>query len=585
VGRRFWRSYLIPPEALPLLARYDHGLRVEIGFCTEAGRRRDNQDYVATASGPLGHGSLQGIVAAVADGVGGHRGGREAAEISVRGFIEAYYAQPETLGVARAAGRALESINAWIAAQARVDPNLAGMATTFSALIFSRRTAYVVHVGDSRAYRLRGFDLEPLSHDHVLGRGELAHALLRAVGFEDTLRVDHASHALRLHDRFLLCSDGVHGFLRDAKIHEMLSRRVSPQEAAEKLVAAALEAGGDDNASALVADVIDLPPADETALAHDVAELPIEALPQVGAIVDDYRLEELISEGRYSRLLRATDIRDGRTLVLKFPHPRVAAEVSYRRAFVNEAWVAARVRSPFIGEIVEAQEGRRSRLYSVMPFYDGETLEARLRRAPRIDLEEGVSIATRLARAVAALHRCGVIHRDIKPDNVILLKDGGLRLVDLGVCRAPRLEDLCVEEIPGTPSYMAPELFLGSPGDEASDLYALGVTVYRAFSGEYPYGEIEPFSRPRFGKPRSLNARRPDLPAWLDAAVLRSVAVDPRDRYGDVLEFAFELENGAHRGLAPAQPKRPLYERNPLLFWKCASLVLSLLLFLCLVWR
>ena len=220
-----------------------------------------------------------------------------------------------------------------------------------------------------------------------------------------------------------------------------------------------------------------------------------------------------------------------------------------------------------------------------MPFYDGETLEARLRRAPKIDLEEGVAIATRLARAVAALHRCGVIHRDIKPDNVMLLKDGGLRLVDLGVCRAPRLEDFCADDIPGTPSYMAPELFLGAPGDEASDLYALGVTVYRAFSGDYPYGEIEPFTKPRFGKPRPLSSRRPDLPAWLDAAVLRSIAVDPRDRHGDVLEFAFELENGAHRGPAPASARKPLYDRNPLLFWKSTSLVLLLLLFLSLVWR
>jgi serine/threonine protein phosphatase PrpC len=524
-------------------------------------------------------------VAAVADGVGGHKGGREAAETSVRGFIEAYYAQPETLGVARAAGRALESINAWIAAQARVDPNLAGMATTFSALIFSRRTAHLVHVGDSRAYRLRGFDLEQLTNDHVLGRGELAHALLRAVGFEDMLRADHASHALRLHDRLLLCSDGVHGFLRDAHIRELLCERVSPQEAAEKLVAAALAAGGDDNATALVADVIDLPPADETALARDVAELPIEALPRVGEIIDDYRLEQVISDGRYSRLLRATDLRDGRALVLKFPHPRVAADASYRRAFVNEAWVAARVRSPFIGEIVEVQEGRRTRLYSAMPFYDGETLEARLRREPKIDLEEGVAIATRLARAVAALHRCGVIHRDVKPDNVMLLKDGGLRLVDLGVCRAPRVEDFCAEDVPGTPSYMAPELFLGAPGDEASDLYALGVTVYRAFTSDYPFGEIEPFSKPRFGKPRPLGAKRPDLPAWLGAAVLRSIAVDPRDRYADVLEFAFELENGAHRGLAPQPTGKPLYDRDPVAFWKIVSLILLLLLFFAIVSR
>ena len=521
----------------------------------------------------------------MADGVGGHKGGREAAETAVRGFIEAYYAMPETLGVARAAGRALESINGWIAAQGRVDSKLAGMATTFSALVFSRRTAFLAHVGDSRAYRLRDADLEQLTNDHVLGRGERAHVLLRAVGLEDALRVDHASHALRLHDRFLLCSDGVHGFLRGERIREFLAERVSPREAAEKLVAAALQAGGDDNATALVADIIDLPPADKVALSRAVADLPIEELPDPGAVVDDYRLEQAISDGRYSRLLRATDLRDGQPRVLKFPHPRVAADASYRRAFVNEAWVAARVRSPFVGEIVEAEEGRRTRLYSVMPFYDGETLEARLKRAPRIELEEGISIATRLARAVAALHRAGIIHRDIKPENVILLADGGLRLVDLGVCRAPRLDDFCAEDIPGTPSYMAPELFTGAVGDEASDLYALGVTLYRMFTRDYPYGEIEPFSKPRFGRPRPLIVKRPDLPAWLDAAISRAVAVDPRDRFGDVLEFSFELENAAHRGGAPVPARKPLYARNPLLFWKSVSLVLLLLLFLALIRR
>ena len=94
---------------------------------------------------------------------------------------------------------------------------------------------------------------------------------------------------------------------------------------------------------------------------------------------------------------------------------------------------------------------------------------------------------------------------------MILLRDGGLRLVDLGVCRAPHLEDFPQQDIPGTPSYMAPELFQGQRGDEASDLFALGVTVYRMFAGAYPYGEIEPFSKPRFGKPQPLCARRPDL--------------------------------------------------------------------------
>ncbi len=493
--------------------------------------------------------------------------------------MDGYYALPETLGVIRAAARSLEAANAWIAAQARVDPLLEGMATTFSALILSRRNAFVLHVGDTRVYRLGPGGLERLTKDHVVGGGgDFANALRRAVGFEDALLFDHASHALSLHDRYLLCSDGVHGSLRDAQLRELLSERRSPQETSETIIDAALAAGSSDNVTALVIDVVDLPPADQTALSRAVAALPIRDLPVAGETVDGFRLESVLSEGRYSLLMRATDLQNGKALVLKFPHPRVAEDETYRLAFVNEAWVAARVRSPFVGEIVELPPGRRTRLYSAMPFYDGETMEQRLRREPKVALAEGVSIAMLLARALAALHRSGVIHRDVKPENVMLLRDGGLRLLDLGVCRAPHLDDFPRQDVPGTPSYMAPELFQGAAGDEASDLYALGVTIYRMFCRAYPYGEIEPFSRPRFGKPQLLCAKRPDLPAWLEAAVLKAIAVDPRDRFGDVFEFAFELENGAARAIAPAPRKKSLHDRNPLIFWKAVSLLLLLFL-------
>jgi hypothetical protein len=436
----------------------------------------------------------------------------------------------------------------------------------------------VLHVGDTRIYRLDSGGLEQLTADHVAGRGEFAHALRRAVGFEEALVFDHASHGLSLHDRFLLCSDGVHGSLGAPRLRDLLTERRAPQETADAIVRAALDAGSADNVTALVLDVVDLPSADARALSNAVASLPVRKPPEIGDVVDDFRIDGLLSEGRYSRLLRATDLRNERALALKFPHPSATADENYRLAFINEAWVAARVRSPYVGEVLELPPGRQTRLYSAMPFYDGETLEARLRREPRIALPEGVSIATRLSRAIASLHRVGVIHRDVKPDNVILLRDGGLRLVDLGVCRAPHLDDFPSRDIPGTPSYMAPELFQGDAGDEASDLFALGVTVYRMFARAFPYGEIEPFSKPRFGKPQPLAARRPDLPAWLDAAVMRAIADDPRDRYGDVLEFAFELENGAARTAPATVTKKSLYQRNPLLVWQLLCLLLAILL-------
>jgi serine/threonine protein kinase len=216
-----------------------------------------------------------------------------------------------------------------------------------------------------------------------------------------------------------------------------------------------------------------------------------------------------------------------------------------------------------------------------MPFYRGETLEQRLLRAPRLGVAEGLGIAIRLTRAVAALHRAGVIHRDIKPDNVVLGRGGGdgLKLVDLGVARLPHLDDFPTADVPGTPSYMAPELLDGAAGDERSDLYALGVTLYRAFAGgAYPYGEVEPFSRPRLGTATPLARHRPDLPAWLDRALARATAIAPEQRPADALELAQELEHGLARG-APLKVERlPLYERNPVLAWKLIAVVLTLLL-------
>ena len=554
-------------------------LQVALGFATETGKRARNEDYVAACLGPPWKGANGGVAAVVADGVGGHKGGREAAETAVRSFIDGYYSLPETLGVARAAARALESANSWIHAQGCADPQLESMCCTFSAVILSRRRCHVLHVGDTRVYRLSEDRLERLTTDHVAGRGDLAHVLNRAVGIENSIRFDTAAVGLRQHDRLCICSDGVHGVLDDRALRAILAGRDPPETTAQALVEAALAAGSSDNATALVLDVLDLPPADRDELTGSIAALPILDLPASGDAVDGFMLGRMLSDGRYSRLFRAVE--GGREVVLKFPHPRVATEGSYRLAFVREAYVAARVRSLWIGEIIELDAGRQSRLYSAMPFYDGETLEARLLRAPRPGLAEGIAIAARLARAAAVLHRAGIIHRDIKPDNVILLPGGGLRLVDLGVARVPQLEDFPAADIPGTASYMAPELFRGASGDEHSDQFALGVTLYRLFANAYPYGEIEPFSRPRFGKPAPLARHRPDLPAWLDAVIARALSVDPAQRFGDAIEFAHELENGASWAGPAAAPRRSLYARNPLLFWQgCSALLFVLMMVL-----
>ncbi|WP_040847256.1 bifunctional protein-serine/threonine kinase/phosphatase, partial [Nitrospirillum viridazoti] len=489
----------------------------------------------------------------------------------------------QTLGIRRAAAHAAEAINRWIHAQGRVDPERRGMTTTLTAVILRDRRAHILHVGDTRLYRLRDGRLTQLTEDHVHSGPDQRHILRRAIGLEDALRADYTAEPLREGDRLVLLTDGVHGVLSSRDLARLTSGEPTPEAASQEMVAAALSAGSHDNATALVIDVVALPPADQGELADLTAELPILPVPKPGDVVDGYRVGRQLSDGRYSALFLTEPAGKEVRLVLKFPKPAVADDAVYRLAFVREGWVAARVRSPWLGEVVEVLPGRQTRLYTVMPYYPGQTLAQRLAAPPRVGVAEGVPLAVKLAKAVAALHRAGIIHRDLKPDNVIIDGAGGLRLIDLGVVRLPGMEDFPAEQIPGTPSYMAPELLAGAPGDERTDLYALGVTVYHLFTGAYPYGEVEPFQRPRFGAPVPLQQRRPDLPTWLDLSVMKAVAAHPADRHGDVLEFALELEAGAAHPAPRPTRRRSLYDRDPVRFWKLTALALLILLILSLV--
>jgi serine/threonine protein phosphatase PrpC len=559
--------------------------RVSIGTHSAIGLRPRNEDFVGAVLGSQIAAERRDVAAAIADGIGSAKGGRVAAETAVRGFLDGFWDVPETMEVRRAGARILDSLNAWINAQGRQDSNLVGMGCTFTALVLRGRLAHLLHVGDTRAYRLNANRLLRLTADHVRDdRGE-SPVLTRALGIEAELRLDYTSHPVALHDRFLLCTDGVHGSLVDEAIADVLRVRSAPEDTARALVEAALEAGSTDNCTALVLDVVALPTARSVDVGTAIRRLPLIPVPQVGDTVDGFVLNVLVSDGRYSRLFGAVDDADGGTMVLKFPKPAVAETAIFHAAFVREAWVGTRITSPWVAHVIELPPGRQTCLYTVMPLYTGELLETRLTRQPAVGLEEGRTIAVRLAHGAAALHRAGIIHRDIKPDNVMLEAGGALKLLDLGVVRLPGLEDFPPENIPGTTAYMAPEMFKGEAGNVATDIYALGVTMFRAFTGTYPYGNLDATSPPRQERPRDLGTVRPDLPAWVQAALARAVALDPAERFADMAEFAHDFEAGP--SYAPPAVRRPLtlYERSPVRFWQGVSALLAVALAVSLWWR
>src|SRR5271157_1484345 len=199
------------------------GVRASVGFASDKGPRKQNEDFAAAVVGADLLEPRREVVAAIADGVGGHKGGRVAAETAVRGFLDGFWDLPETMEVRRAAAKIVNALNGWIHDLGRQDPDLAGMGCTFTALVLRGRVAHVLHVGDTRAYRLRRDRLNCLTADHAREGGPGQSRLLtRALGAEAEVRLDYAAQPVALHDRFLLCSDGVHGFLTEDRIADCL---------------------------------------------------------------------------------------------------------------------------------------------------------------------------------------------------------------------------------------------------------------------------------------------------------------------------------------------------------------------------
>ena len=246
-------------------------------------------------------------------------------------------------GGAAGTARILDALNGWINSLGRRDPELTGMGCTFTALVLRGRTAHVIHAGDTRAYRLRNDSLICLTGDHTREIGAARpRVLYRALGVETEMRLDYTAQPMALHDRFLLCSDGVHGFLTGEEIADILRDRSASQDTARALVKAALDAGSTDNCTALVLDVVRLPTAEWADIGAAIGHLPLIPVPADGETIDGFVLKAPLSDGRYTRLFAALDDVEGGEVALKFPKPQLAAAATYRAMFLREAWVGAR---------------------------------------------------------------------------------------------------------------------------------------------------------------------------------------------------------------------------------------------------
>jgi len=545
-------------------------LQLTVGHVSATGPRERNEDFCGFMTPECAQLTEKGALIALADGVSGGAGGREAAEYTVRGLLADYYATPDTWEVPYALDKVLVAINRWLIAQATTRRDLAGMSCTLSALVMRGCRYYLAHVGDSRIYRLRGAEWVQLTADHVWERPDMRHVLKRAVGLDEYLSVDFGEGDLQPGDVFLLVSDGVWEPVGELGMRKALDLYRSPQLAAEELVRLAYRQGGQDNASAIVVRVEAIAEQNLRDQLSARRHLPVPPRLKPGTRLDGFEVMTLLHESRMSLLYQVRHLSDGRLWVLKTLPPHAADDAAAADALVQEEWLAKKVIAHYFPQILPLAMEERSALYYVMSWHEGATLQQYLDNGRHFTVAEAVQIGIRLVKGLAALQRLNILHRDIKPGNIHLGADDKLRILDFGVAASGGLHDL--NDGAGTPSFMAPELIAGDAASVQSELYAAGVALYYLLTRKYPYGEVEPFQHPRFGDPVPPTRYRPEIPHWLENLLLKAVARESRMRFETAEEMLLALEQGERRPL-DAPRRTPLLERDPLRVWQMLALL------------
>lgn len=537
----------------------DGPLTVHIGQCSERGHKAINQDALAVRVPADDLLRTKGIVAALADGLSSAAAGREAAESCVMGFISDYYATPALWSVARSSQRVLEALNRWLCRRTLAgDDHLC----TLSVLVLRSRIAHLFQVGDSRIWRLRDRKLECLTEDHSRQAGG-RRLLTRAMGGDTRLDVDYRQCDLQQGDIFLLSSDGVHDVLSRAMIEEALLNTENAQAAADSLVRSALDNGSLDNISCQVLQVSSLPGASADDALASLRELPLPPPLIPGMRIDNLTiLHELYASSR-SHLYLVRDTA-GQLSALKAPSVNLEDEPDALIRFALESWIGARLRSAHLLRPLPT-EGPQSCLYQRLEYIDGVTLSQWLREHPDAAVEEKLYLADQLLNGLRALHRADVMHGDLKPDNIMVDRNGLVKLIDFGSCYCRGLDQPPPPLPLGTHQYTAPHVSAGAAPDERGDLYAAAVIIHEMLTGTLPDPD-KPALR--------LQQHNAFVPMWLNQTLQR--ALDPQALpYTDAAEFRAALRSPANH---PAVATRK--DSNSLRLWQASTLTLLVLLIL-----
>jgi protein phosphatase len=563
----------------------ENKLSISVGQYSNKGRKKINQDFHDLCIPKDYLITIKGIAVAIADGISSSKVSQEASKLSVVNFLNDYYSTSESWSVKKSATAVIDAINSWLYSKNRKDlyhlDKDKGFVSTFSAMVLKSTTAHIFHIGDARIYRIRDNKFEQLTIDHRVFISDNKSYLARALGIDSKLNIDYNKIPILEDDIFLFSTDGVYEFLEQDFINNCIKRYNNDLDTVAKIIIEkAYENGSNDNLTVQLIRVDKLPDKNIKEIQSYLYERPIPTILEDDVEFDGYKIIRKINISSRSHTYLAYDICSGTKVVIKTPSIEMQNSEEYLESFLIEEWVAKRVNN--INILKSFNSNRKSNyLYIVSEFIDGVTLSQWMIDNPNPSIENVRDIVQQIGKGLLAFHRLEMIHKDLRPANIMIDKNGVVKIIDFGTVSIKGLSEINTftkqYNLRGTMLYSAPEYFLGEEGSYKSDIFSLGIIVYEMLSKKFPYGTNIAKTQTKFEQNKLIyNSLYPKQHIWIDEAIKKAVNIEPTRRYSEISEFLFDLKNPNPNFLYKTKP--PLLQRDPEKFWQWISFIEFLLI-------
>lgn len=561
-------------------------LQITYAAYSNKGVKNINQDFCDIFIPKEPFLTTKGIALCMADGISSSSVSQEASQVSVQSFLEDYYCTSEAWSVKNSVMKVIHATNSWLYAKNRENQyhyeKDSGFVCTFSGLVLKSTTAHLFHVGDIRIYRLRGNSLEQLTTDHRTWISKDKSYLARAMGIDSVIHSDYEAFSLEKGDVFLLMTDGVYEFIELNGLIDMLQASQDDfNDIAKEIIQKAMQNGSDDNLTLQILRVDNLPKKEANEIQNEIYEKPIPELLNEGDFFDGFEVLSVLHTNSRSHVYLVKEIHSSEKMVLKTPSHTRRDDMAYLESFLLEDWIAKRIDNRHVLKAYEIDRPKNY-LYILTHHIKGETLTQWMRDNPNPTLQEVRGIVRQIAKGLQAFHSLEMVHQDLRPENILINKDGVVTLLDFGSTKVEGILEIDSfnkqHHLQGTALYSAPEYFLEEEGTAKSDIFSLAVIIYQMLSGDFPYGTNVAKSTTKSAQNRlkyqPLIYKNIKVPQWFEEALKKALSINVHNRYGLLSEFMHDLEKPNKNLIHHRKPA--IMQKDPVLFWQSLAILLGL---------